>query len=195
MQTSEILPGPSSNESEPLGTVRRLISRRMFSRSESDHRAVDSPGHSRTRKNSGSGSLRSRGCSSHRPIRPSSFPWQGIRPMNSLFEKIADSHSLRKRVGITRSALGCARWKWQRSTSDARPRANMIRKGASVIVAVTARAYPGIAACISGWVWNRSIPLRQAHLFSAANHLRTSLRPGDHFPVYASSMLFRQQVL
>jgi hypothetical protein len=55
------------------------------------------------------------------------------------------------------------------STSDACPRASVIRKGASVIVALAARDYPGIAACIRGWLWNRGIPLRQAHLFSAAN--------------------------
>lgn len=51
-----------------------------------------------------------------------------------------------------------------------RPRASTIREGASVILGVAARDFPGIAASISGAFWKNGIGIRQAHLFSATNH-------------------------
>ncbi|HRX53055.1 MAG TPA: DUF294 nucleotidyltransferase-like domain-containing protein [Verrucomicrobiales bacterium] len=52
----------------------------------------------------------------------------------------------------------------------ARPKSSTIREGASVILGVAAPDHAGIAASISGAFWKRGIGLRQAHLFSAANH-------------------------
>lgn len=53
---------------------------------------------------------------------------------------------------------------------DARPKVTLVREGASTIVAVAARDYRGLAACISGALWRLGLPLQQAHLFSAATH-------------------------
>ncbi|HEV7402456.1 MAG TPA: DUF294 nucleotidyltransferase-like domain-containing protein [Chthoniobacteraceae bacterium] len=51
-----------------------------------------------------------------------------------------------------------------------RPKASILREGASTIIGVTARDYPGLAASISGALWRHGIALRQAHLFSATNY-------------------------
>lgn len=51
-----------------------------------------------------------------------------------------------------------------------RPKVTILREGASTILTVAARDYRGLAACISGALWRLGIPLRQAHLFSAAKH-------------------------
>lgn len=50
------------------------------------------------------------------------------------------------------------------------PRASLLRDGTSVILSVAARDYRGLAATITGALWHQGAPLRQAHLFSAANH-------------------------
>lgn len=49
------------------------------------------------------------------------------------------------------------------------PRAVILRDGASLIVGVAARDYPGLAATISGSLWQQGLEVRQAHLFSAMN--------------------------
>lgn len=51
-----------------------------------------------------------------------------------------------------------------------RPKAELIHEGPSDILAVAARDWRGLAACISGELWRLGIPLRQAHLFSASQH-------------------------
>jgi hypothetical protein len=51
-----------------------------------------------------------------------------------------------------------------------RPKAELIQEGPSDILAVAARDWRGLAACISGELWQLGIPLRQAHLFSASQH-------------------------
>ena len=50
------------------------------------------------------------------------------------------------------------------------PKASIIRDGASVIIGVAARDYRGLAASISGALWNHQLDLRQAHMFSAMHH-------------------------
>lgn len=50
------------------------------------------------------------------------------------------------------------------------PKVSLLRDGASTIVGVAARDYRGLAATISGAIWNAQLDLRQAHLFSAMNH-------------------------
>lgn len=49
-----------------------------------------------------------------------------------------------------------------------RPKVMLLREGASAILGVATRDYRGLAACISGALWRLGIPVRQAHLFSAA---------------------------
>lgn len=53
---------------------------------------------------------------------------------------------------------------------EAPPKVGVLREGASTILAVAAHDYRGLAACISGALWRLGIPIRQAHLFSAARH-------------------------
>ena len=50
------------------------------------------------------------------------------------------------------------------------PKATIIRDGTSTMLAVAARDYRGLAASISGALWQSQVELRQAHLFSAMNH-------------------------
>ncbi len=50
------------------------------------------------------------------------------------------------------------------------PKAAIIRDGTSTIVGVATRDYRGLAASISGALWQSQVELRQAHLFSAMNH-------------------------
>ena len=50
------------------------------------------------------------------------------------------------------------------------PKAAVLRDGAALILGVAARDYPGLAATISGSLWQQGIELRQAHLFSAMNY-------------------------
>ncbi len=50
------------------------------------------------------------------------------------------------------------------------PRGVVLRDGASVILGVAARDFPGLAACITGALWHLGIDLQQAHLFSAMHH-------------------------
>ena len=52
----------------------------------------------------------------------------------------------------------------------AAPKAILVRNGASRIVGVAARDFRGLAACISGELWQRGVNLQQAHLFSAMHH-------------------------
>ncbi|MCB1225916.1 MAG: hypothetical protein KDK99_08925 [Verrucomicrobiales bacterium] len=51
-----------------------------------------------------------------------------------------------------------------------RPKVDLIHEGPSDILAVAARDWRGLAACISGELFRQGIPLRQAHLFSASQH-------------------------
>lgn len=53
---------------------------------------------------------------------------------------------------------------------SAPPKASMVRVGTSRIVAVAARDFRGLAACITGELWHQHGSLQQAHLFSAMNH-------------------------
>ena len=50
------------------------------------------------------------------------------------------------------------------------PKVAVLRDGASVIVGVAARDYPGLAATLTGSLWSCGVGLQQAHLFSAAHH-------------------------
>lgn len=50
------------------------------------------------------------------------------------------------------------------------PKVAVLRDGASVIVGVAARDYPGLAATLTGSLWNCGVVLQQAHLFSATHH-------------------------
>jgi Putative nucleotidyltransferase DUF294 len=50
------------------------------------------------------------------------------------------------------------------------PKAAIIRDGTSTMLAVATRDYRGLAASISGALWQNQVELRQAHLFSAMNH-------------------------
>lgn len=50
------------------------------------------------------------------------------------------------------------------------PRALVVRSGASRIIGVAARDFRGLAACITGELWQHDGNILQAHLFSAANH-------------------------
>jgi len=54
------------------------------------------------------------------------------------------------------------------STQDAK--VSILRDGLSIILGVAARDVRGLAACITGALWRQKVALRQAHLFSAANH-------------------------
>ncbi len=53
---------------------------------------------------------------------------------------------------------------------DAGPRAALLRDGGSVLLGLAARDFRGLAACISGTLWQHHLNLRQAHLFCATNH-------------------------
>ncbi|HUF64296.1 MAG TPA: hypothetical protein VMN36_19625 [Verrucomicrobiales bacterium] len=50
------------------------------------------------------------------------------------------------------------------------PKVSLIQNGASKIAAVAARDFRGLAASISGAFWRQGVAIRQAHLFSAAEH-------------------------
>ena len=50
------------------------------------------------------------------------------------------------------------------------PKGAIIRDGTSTMLAVATRDYRGLAASISGALWQSQVELRQAHLFSAMNH-------------------------
>jgi hypothetical protein len=50
------------------------------------------------------------------------------------------------------------------------PKVSLLRDGLSTIIGVAARDYRGLAASISGALWHKNVPLRQAHLFSATRH-------------------------
>ena len=50
------------------------------------------------------------------------------------------------------------------------PKAAIIRDGTSTMLAVATRDYRGLAASISGALWQSQVELWQAHLFSAMNH-------------------------
>lgn len=50
------------------------------------------------------------------------------------------------------------------------PKVVVLRDGASVIVGVAARDYPGLAATLTGALWSCRVVLQQAHLFSATHH-------------------------
>jgi hypothetical protein len=52
---------------------------------------------------------------------------------------------------------------------DIGPKVSLLRDGTSTMLAVAARDWPGLAACISGALSQQGIELRQAHLFSATN--------------------------
>ena len=49
------------------------------------------------------------------------------------------------------------------------PKAALLRDGGAILLGLAARDFRGLAACISGALWDLQINLRQAHLFSAAN--------------------------
>jgi len=51
-----------------------------------------------------------------------------------------------------------------------RPKVAIIRDGTSTMLAIAARDYRGLAASISGTLWQNRVELQQAHLFSAMNH-------------------------
>jgi hypothetical protein len=61
----------------------------------------------------------------------------------------------------------------------------IVRDGTATMLGVAARDWPGLAACISGALWEQGIELRQAHLFSAIHqglaldffHLHTNGKP------------------
>ena len=53
---------------------------------------------------------------------------------------------------------------------QAGPKAAMLREGGTVLLGLAARDFRGLAACISGALWQHQINLRQAHLFCAAHH-------------------------
>lgn len=67
------------------------------------------------------------------------------------------------------------------------PKARLVRKGALTILAVAAQDYPGLAASISGALWQAGVPLRQAHLFSSETHRVAldffHLAPGEDGPL------------
>jgi hypothetical protein len=50
------------------------------------------------------------------------------------------------------------------------PKAAILRDGGTILLGLAARDFRGLAACISGALWENHINLRQAHLFCAANH-------------------------
>lgn len=78
------------------------------------------------------------------------------------------------------------------------PKVSLLRDGRSTIVGVAARDYRGLAASISGALWHKNIPLRQAHLFSAANHGLAldffHLAPRDR-PLEADTARFVERVI
>lgn len=49
-------------------------------------------------------------------------------------------------------------------------KAILLSDSTAPIIGVAARDYRGLAACITGELWQRGVNLRQAHLFSAMNH-------------------------
>lgn len=53
---------------------------------------------------------------------------------------------------------------------DAGPKAAMLREGGTMLLGLAARDFRGLAACISGALWENHVNLRQAHLFSAERH-------------------------
>ncbi len=53
---------------------------------------------------------------------------------------------------------------------EAGPKAAMLRDGGTVLLGLAALDFRGLAACISGALWEHHINLRQAHLFCATHH-------------------------
>ncbi len=53
---------------------------------------------------------------------------------------------------------------------EAGPKAAFLRDGGAILLGLAARDFRGLAACISGALWEQHVNLRQAHLFCAANH-------------------------
>ena len=53
---------------------------------------------------------------------------------------------------------------------DVGPKAAMLRDGGTMLLGLAARDFRGLAACISGALWEQHVTLRQAHLFCAAHH-------------------------
>lgn len=51
------------------------------------------------------------------------------------------------------------------------PKAALLRDGGAVLLGVAARDSRGLAACITGALWQHHFNLRQAHLFCASNYL------------------------
>jgi len=50
------------------------------------------------------------------------------------------------------------------------PKVRLLRNGTSRILGVAARDFRGLAACITGELWQRGVNLQQAHLFSAMHY-------------------------
>jgi hypothetical protein len=50
------------------------------------------------------------------------------------------------------------------------PKVAILRDGGAILLGLAARDFRGLAACISGALWEHHINLRQAHLFCAATH-------------------------
>ncbi|MEI6675472.1 MAG: DUF294 nucleotidyltransferase-like domain-containing protein [Verrucomicrobiota bacterium] len=50
------------------------------------------------------------------------------------------------------------------------PKAAILRDGGAILLGLAACDFRGLAACISGALWEQHVTLRQAHLFCAANH-------------------------
>jgi hypothetical protein len=77
-----------------------------------------------------------------------------------LFSGLYRLHAIRFGAHLVRLAAGGA----------VGPKAAIIRDGTSTMLAVATRDYRGLAASISGALWQSQVELRQAHLFSAMNH-------------------------
>lgn len=53
---------------------------------------------------------------------------------------------------------------------EAGSKAALLRDGSAVLLGLAARDFRGLAACVSGTLWQHQLNLRQAHLFCATNH-------------------------
>ena len=53
--------------------------------------------------------------------------------------------------------------------AEAGPKAALLRDGGAIILGLAARDFRGLAACISGALWEHQVNLRQAHLFCATH--------------------------
>ena len=78
-----------------------------------------------------------------------------------LFSGLYRLHAIRFGAHLVRLAGG---------GGEVGPKAAIIRDGTSTMVAVATHDYRGLAASISGALWQSQVDLRQAHLFSAMNH-------------------------